>query len=151
MTRLEIIIGRVVVRTRREEGIVCADFQHVFAAQRGSAVQCEVVCLVVDGAPVREVGLEGRFDFPVLDEVLDEEGEAAGFVGHFLGCQLRSLVSVQGCGWFGRRRTLFVVGPGLAVVRRTTVTPGGVCVVEDRIGVQNVVGKSCGVAHCVVV
>lgn len=86
VARLEIIIGGIVVRARREEGIVRADFQHVFAAQRGPAVQCEVVCLVVDGAPVREVGLEGRFDFPVLDEVLDEEGEAAGFVGHFLGC-----------------------------------------------------------------
>lgn len=96
VARFEIIIGRIVVRTRREERIIRADFQHVLAAQRGPAVQCEVVCLMVNGAPVREVGLEGGFDFPVLDQVLDEEGKAAGFVGHFLGCWYSLLALIWG-------------------------------------------------------
>jgi hypothetical protein len=37
---------------------------------------------VVDGAPVGEDGLEGGFDFPILDEVLDELGEGARYMVH---------------------------------------------------------------------
>jgi hypothetical protein len=39
---------------------------------------------VVDCAPVGEDGLEGGFDFPVLDEVLDELGEGARYMVHLL-------------------------------------------------------------------
>ena len=44
--------------------------------------------------------------------------------------------------------TLFIVRASLAVIRGSSVTPGGVCVVEDRIGVQHEVGESCSVGHC---
>lgn len=35
---------------------------------------------MVDSPPFREVGLEGSFGFPVLDEVLDESGKIRGSV-----------------------------------------------------------------------
>jgi hypothetical protein len=49
------------------------------------AVDGEGVVCVVDGAPVGEGGFEGRFDFPVLDEVLYELWEGTGFVAHLFG------------------------------------------------------------------
>jgi hypothetical protein len=56
------------------------NFKHVFSALRLAAVNREGIVFVVDGAPVGEGGFEGGFDFPVLDEILDEGGEGAGFV-----------------------------------------------------------------------
>lgn len=50
-----------------------------------AAVDGEGVVGVVDGAPVGDGGLEAGFDFPVFYEVLDEEGEAAWFVGFGFG------------------------------------------------------------------
>jgi hypothetical protein len=54
--------------------------EHVFRALGLRAIDGEGVVCVVDGAPVGEGGFEGRFDFPVLDEILHEVGEGAGFV-----------------------------------------------------------------------
>lgn len=39
---------------------------------------------MIDGPPVLEVGFEGCFDFPVLDEVLDYVFERGGGVGFLL-------------------------------------------------------------------
>ena len=50
-----------------------------------AAVDGEGVVGLVDGAPVGDGGLEAGFDFPVFYEVLDEEGEAAWFVGFGFG------------------------------------------------------------------
>lgn len=47
---------------------------------RGTAVDGEGIFGVVNGAPVFEGGFEGGFDFPVLDKVFDEGGEAGGWV-----------------------------------------------------------------------
>lgn len=41
---------------------------------------------MVDGPPVGEVGLKGRFYLPVLDYVFDDFFEAAGGVGFGFGC-----------------------------------------------------------------
>jgi hypothetical protein len=55
-------------------------FKHILSALGGRAVDGERVVFVVDGAPVRQDGFERSFDFPVLDEVLHDIGEGAGFV-----------------------------------------------------------------------
>jgi hypothetical protein len=68
-----------------EDGIVRADLEHVLACLGGPAVDREGVRRRVDGAPVRQVRLVAGLDFPVLDEFLDQVGEAGRFVVGLLG------------------------------------------------------------------
>ena len=70
------------------DGVVGTDFEHVLTRLGRAAVDGKAVVGSVDGPPVGKVRLERSFDFPVFDEVLDEEGEAFGFV-------------ISGLGWKG--------------------------------------------------
>ena len=71
VTRREVGLLIIVVLALGQNGIVCSHFQHVFAGDGLVAVDREAEVRVVDGAPVGDVGFEGGFDFPVLDEVFD--------------------------------------------------------------------------------
>jgi hypothetical protein len=62
------------------DGMGETDLEHIFCTLGLGAVDCEGVVFVVDGAPIVDGRLERGFDFPVLDEVLHEFGERAGFV-----------------------------------------------------------------------
>ena len=48
---------------------------------------------MVDGTPVLEDGLERGFDFPILDEVLDELRKRASFVRLLLCLEIVSFVT----------------------------------------------------------
>ena len=77
---------------------------------------------MVDGPPVGEVGLEGRFHFPVLDEVLHQFGERAGFVAFLLGCEI--VLSIRNDGSCQRQlRTLFKHLSRLGVVWGAAIPP----------------------------
>lgn len=57
----------------------------MLAFLRGATVHGKGVFGMIDGSPVFEFGLEGGFDFPILDKVFDELGEGIGFMVHALG------------------------------------------------------------------
>jgi hypothetical protein len=130
--------------------------EHVFRALGLRAVDGEGVVCVVDGAPVGEGGFEGRFDFPVLDEVLHEVGEGAGFVLLLLCClESDKKMIVRD----GAELTLGEHLSCLGVVGRSAVSPFCVFVAEDCVGVGEVIWQSwcrclgrlldvCG-SHCV--
>jgi hypothetical protein len=63
---------RAVILVGCDDGIVCADFEHMFCGLFRPAVNREGVFRMVDGAPVFEVCLKGSLNLPVLDKVLDE-------------------------------------------------------------------------------
>lgn len=86
VARRKVLRCRAVVLVRRDDGIVSTDFEHVLCRLRRPAVDGEGVVGMVDGAPVGKARLEGRFDFPVLDEVLHELWETAGDVVRLLAC-----------------------------------------------------------------
>ena len=49
------------------------------------SIDCESVIRMVDSPPIGKILLEGCFDLPVFDKVLDERGKACGFMVHFFG------------------------------------------------------------------
>jgi hypothetical protein len=57
----------------------------VLAALGRAAVDGKRVGVGVDGAPFGELGLEGRLDLLVLDQVLDEVRETVGLMALLLG------------------------------------------------------------------
>lgn len=65
--------------------------EHVLRALGLGAVDGEGIVLVVYGAPVVKVGLERRFDFPVLYKVLYEFWEGSGFM-ILLFCCFKSIL-----------------------------------------------------------
>lgn len=68
---LEVVVDGVIVRARRQEGIVGANLEHMFSGLGFTTVQREAVGFAIDGPPIIEGGLEGGFDFPVLHEFLN--------------------------------------------------------------------------------
>ena len=76
----EVRVLRAVEVIGRDDGVVCPDFQHVLGGLRWAAVDGERVVGPVDGSPVGDVALEAGFQFPVLDEVLDEVWEGGCIV-----------------------------------------------------------------------
>ncbi len=58
-----------------DNSVVSPDLQHVLCSLWRPAIDREGVVWMVDGPPVRKVGLEGSLDFPVLDEVLNKARE----------------------------------------------------------------------------
>lgn len=76
MTRCEVgSPGTVKFIRLCDDSVVSPDLQHVLGSLRGPAVDREGVVRMIDGPPVRKVGLEGSFDFPILDQVLDKARE----------------------------------------------------------------------------
>lgn len=95
VARAEVHGARVVVFTGRQDGAVRADAQHVRRRHGRALVHRERVPRRVHRAPVRQPRLERGLDLPVLDEVLDEVGEAVrgvvaafGFAGVGLAVEL---------------------------------------------------------------
>lgn len=76
----EIRRGRAVVFVGGDDGVVCADLEHMLARLRWAAVDGEAVVVVVDCPPVLEVHLEGCFDLPVLDQIFHNHLKAAVIV-----------------------------------------------------------------------
>jgi len=58
-----------------DDSVVSPDFQHILCGLWGPAIDGEGIVWRVDPPPVRKVGLEGRFDFPILNEILDKARE----------------------------------------------------------------------------
>jgi len=151
MALVKVAVERAVVLVGLNDGVVRADLKHVLARLRGPAVDREDVVGRVDGAPVGEVELVRSLDLPVLDELLDEVGEALGGVVSFFGCKGGSVMG-GGCA-LGGRRTL---GPDLAcprVIGGSAVAPLCRGVLEDGVFVEDVVGEIGHFAgvRCVVV
>lgn len=76
----EVRVRWVVELITRNNGVVCPDFEHFFAGLTGSAVDVKLVLGEVHGSPFIQRGFEGGFDLPILDEILCQEFETAGFV-----------------------------------------------------------------------
>jgi hypothetical protein len=56
---------------------VRSDLEHVLSSLRRPSVDSKAVVIMVDGAPILQVGLERRLNLPVLDQVLDQVRETA--------------------------------------------------------------------------
>jgi len=89
----EVRVYRTVVLIWRNDGIVCSNLEHVLACLTWTSIDGKGVLAVVDCSPIRELRLEGRFDFPVFDEILDHRFEAASYMVHLLGLGSVSLVA----------------------------------------------------------
>lgn len=72
MTRRKVVPRRIVVLVRGNQRVVRAHFEHPFSVFRRATVERHGVDGGVDGAPVVEAHLVGRFDLPVLHEILDD-------------------------------------------------------------------------------
>lgn len=81
---------RAVKLVRCNDSIVSTDLEHVFGGLRRSTIDGERIVLVVNGTPVFQAGLEGCFDFPILDKILNELRETAGCMVHLLACTTES-------------------------------------------------------------
>lgn len=89
----EVRVHRTVVLVRRNDGIVCSNLEHVLAGLTWTSINRKGVLAVVDCSPIRELGLERCFDFPVFDEILNHRFEAASGVIHLFSLGSVSLVA----------------------------------------------------------
>lgn len=72
MTTIKRALSGVIVLIWRDNGIVCANLEHVLSGLRRPIIDGESVFGGRDGAPVGDLGFEGSFYLPVFDEIFDE-------------------------------------------------------------------------------
>ncbi len=86
MTRCKIGSLWRIVLVRSDDGIVSANFKHMFSRLRRTAIYRECVLMLVNGSPISDLGLERCLNFPILDQVLDKVRKTSRGMRPAFGC-----------------------------------------------------------------
>ena len=83
---------RTIILVGCDDSIVGPHFEHVLTGLARSPIDGKSVLVMIDGAPIGELGFERSLDFPILDKVFDETWQAAICVVGLFGYSIISTV-----------------------------------------------------------
>jgi len=121
MTRGEVRILRTVVLVGRNDGVVRANFEHVFTGLWRPTIDGEGVTGLVNSAPVADRLFKTCFDLPVFDQVFDQVRKTSCFMVFCFGCDQFSRLQVDD--GLGRNHTLIIDASSILVIRWLPISP----------------------------